>query len=101
MDDWAPYREVLGAWSEAGILPECTREWEMFSDQIRAAAEAHGVKMMSVFDALNGPAHDRDLVELGWLRSDGEHLNTEGAGQVADALTAVGFEPSLPPQAGR
>lgn len=127
--DWAPYRETLGSvferiwelrdgkptvfravdmftpllgpWSEAGIRPECTREWEMMSDQVRAAAEAHGVRMVSVFDALNGPERDRDLVELGWVRSDGQHLNAEGAARMAEALAAAGFEPSAPPRPAR
>lgn len=93
------YTPSLGPWAEAGILQECLREWTTFSEQVRAAAETHGVRMVSIFDALNGPEHDRDLVELGWVRSDGEHLNAEGAARVADALRAVGFEPRLPPEA--
>lgn len=125
--DWAPYREtlgrvfdriwelrdgkptviravdmyspVLGSWEEAGIREACTREWTTFSDQIRASAAAHGVRMVSIFDALNGPDHDRDLVERGWVCVDGEHLSAEGREQVADALAAEGFEPTLPPQA--
>ena len=92
------YSPVLAAWNEAGILPECTREWGMMSDQIRAAAEAHGVPMVSMFDALNGPEHDRDLVELGWICVDGEHLSTEGAARAAEALAAAGFEPVSPPR---
>ena len=127
--DWAPYREVLGRvfdrvwdlregrptifravdmyapvlaqWTEAGILPECTREWTMMSDQVRASAEAHGVRMVSVFDALNGPQHDRDIVQLGWIGADGEHLNLEGAAQVADALAEAGFTPLESPPSQR
>jgi len=91
------YSPVIGQWEDAGVLDECTREWAMMSDQIRAAAEAHGVLMISVFDALNGPEHDRDLVELGWILSDREHLNAEGVDEVANALAAAGFEPSWPP----
>jgi len=123
--DWAPYREMLGrvfervwelreerptvvrtadmfvpmidAWDQAGVLEECRREWEMMSDQVRVAAEAHGWRMVSIFDALNGPHHDRDLVERGWVHADSEHLNAEGAARLAEALAAVGFEPLTPP----
>ncbi len=95
------YAPVLGQWEAGGVLAECTREWETMSDQVRAAAEAHGVLMVSVFDALNGPEHDRDLVELGWVLSDGEHLNAEGVEQVAEALAAAGFEPLVPAQRRR
>lgn len=122
--DWRPYRETLGSvfdrvwelragsptvvrtvdmfvpmlgqWSRAGIRPECTREWETMSEQIRVAAETHGVRMVSIFDALNGSEHARDLVEAGWVRSDGEHLNAEGAARIAEALAAHGFEPIAP-----
>jgi len=87
------YSPVLGPWEAGGVLAECTREWVMMSDQIRAAAEAHGVVMVSIFDALNGPKHDRDLVELGWVLSDGEHLNADGVEAAADALADAGFEP--------
>ena len=38
------YSPVLGPWAEAGVLDACTREWAMMSDQIRAAAEAHGAR---------------------------------------------------------
>ncbi len=120
-DDWTPYRQVLGdvmeriwelrdgratviravdmytpvlrQWREAGIADACTREWTMMSNQVRAAAEAHGVQFVSVYDALNGPAHDRDLLELDWVRSDGEHLNSAGAQAIADAIAAAGFDP--------
>ena len=125
-DDWAPYRAslgrvferiwdlregkptvfravdmyapALGPWEAAGILPECTREWTTFSEQIRAAAEAHGVRMVSIYDALNGPEHDRDLVELGWICVDGAHPSVAGSARAAEALAAAGFEPMPPPR---
>jgi hypothetical protein len=124
-EDWQPYREVLNeiydeiwairagaptvlratdlynplisAWSAAGVEPECTAAWESLSNVIDEAAVANGATMVSAYDVINGPEHDEDPRETGYIGPDGEHTTDEGAGAIADALAAVGFEPSTKP----
>ena len=52
--------------------------------------------MVSAYDALNGPNHDVDIAQAGYLR-DEMHLNAAGGAVVAEALAAEGFEPSQAP----
>jgi lysophospholipase L1-like esterase len=74
----------------------CTTTFETMSDAIRLAAERSGATMVSAFDALNGPNHDVDFAQAGYL-SDDMHLNAAGGAVVAEALADAGFEPSQAP----
>ena len=65
---------------------------------IREAAEANGAVFVSLFDVFNGPEHDEDPREKGWISDDGVHAGDEGLSVVADALAAVGFDVSEPPR---
>jgi hypothetical protein len=129
---WAGYREALGAlygeiWqlragaptvvigidlynsfvaqqSEAGINVECRALFDKFSDVQREVAEAHGAKWVSIYDALNGPSHDLDAVELGYIGPTDDMPdiafyvpNEIGAEMIADALAAAGFDPAMQP----
>jgi lysophospholipase L1-like esterase len=94
-DFWNPF---IAPWREAGIEPECTANWEVLSQVIRKAAGANGVGVAAVFDVFNGPEHDEDPREKGWIDEDGAHPSDEGRAVVADALAAVGFEVSEPPR---
>ena len=69
---------------------------ETMSETVRLAAEKGGATMVSAYDALNGPNHDVDIAQAGYLRDD-VHLNAAGGAVVAEALAAVGFEPSQAP----
>jgi hypothetical protein len=91
------YNPVISAWREAGIDPECTEHWELWSSVIRGAAEANGAVMVSTYDLFNGPSHDEDPREKGYIGSDGEHTTTQGAAAIAAAIAAKGFEPTAPP----
>lgn len=125
VDDWQPYRDllqhiydeiwqlrdgkptvlravdlyspVISAWREAGIEPECTANWELWSQVIREAAEANGATMVSIYDLFNGPAHDEDPRERGLIGPDGQHTSPEGAALIAEAIHTVGYEPSAGP----
>jgi lysophospholipase L1-like esterase len=50
--------------------------------------------MVSIFDVFNGPNHEEDPREKGWMEGDGYHPNDAGAAAIAEALAAVGFEPN-------
>jgi lysophospholipase L1-like esterase len=66
-------------------------------DQVeRDAAEAAGAVFVSWLDLFNGPGHDVDPVEQGWL-ADGVHPNDAGRALLVDALAATGWEASEPP----
>lgn len=127
-EDWQPYRDVLNAiyteiWAlregtptllvsldhhneylrqqrETGIEPECRAWYEAVSATAAEAAADHGAMMVSVYDSLNGPNHDIDPVEMGFLGPTEQTPallwrtpNEIGAAVVVDAIAAVGFEP--------
>lgn len=91
------YNPAISAWREAGIEPECTDHWELWSGVMRDAAEANGAVMVSPYDLFNGPDHDEDPREKGYIGPDGQHTTPEGAAAIADAIAAEGFEPTPPP----
>jgi len=88
---------MISEWRELGIDAGCITGWESNSATVRAAAEVHGITMVSLFDLFNGPNHDEDPREKGWIRGDGYHANEAGAAAIADALAAAGFEPTTQP----
>jgi lysophospholipase L1-like esterase len=91
------YNPVISPWRDAGIEPECTAAWESWSDAIRETAEANGATMVSMYDLFNGPDHQEDPREKGFIGSDGSHTTPEGAAAMAEALDAVGYEFSPAP----
>lgn len=124
VEDWQPYRDVfdqvyneiwklregqptiirtydiplgyLAPWTELGIESECTANWESQFQVVREAAEANGAGFVSVMDVFNGPNHDEDPFEKGWM-FDSIHPNDEGFDIIAELLTAYGYEVSQPP----
>lgn len=126
VDDWQPYRDVLdqvydeiwklregqptiirtydvyngffAPWRELGIETECTANLEIQAQVEREAAEANGAYFVSLFDVFNGPNHDEDPIEKGWMADDGMHAGGEGLDIVAETLASVGFEVSEPPR---
>lgn len=91
------YNPWFGPWTDLGVEPECTAIWEGQTRAIREAAEANGAVFVSFFDLFNGPEHDEDPREKGWIGEDGMHASEEGGAAAAEALAAVGFELSEPP----
>jgi hypothetical protein len=87
----------LPDWREAGIEPECTAAWEAQADAIHEAADEYGVLTASFYDEFNGPDHDEDAREKGYIAADGFHQSM-GAGVTAqvEVLHALGYEPIVP-----
>ena len=126
VEDWQPFRDVLDQvfdeiwtlregkptiirtydvplgfvtpWKELGIEPECTANLEIQAQVEREAAEANGAGFVSLFDVFNGPNHDEDPVQKGWMLDDLMHAGEEGLDIVAKTLAAYGFEASEPPR---
>jgi len=49
-----------------------------------------------VYDAFNGPNHDEDPREKGYIGPDGEHTNEEGRKIIAKLFHELGYEPVTP-----
>jgi hypothetical protein len=92
-DQFAGY---LVDWREAGIEAECTATFEAASGAIREAADDHGVAMASVYDVFNGPDHDEDPREKGYVASDGYHASLRGASAHAEILHSLGYDAIIP-----
>lgn len=92
---------AISAWRQAGIESECTAALEAMNKAIREAAEDNGARLVSLYDVFNGPDHDhdhdQDPREKGWIGGDGIHMSPDGMTVIADALAAVGFEPTTAP----
>lgn len=88
---------IISEWRDLGKESGCIASWESNSEAIRASAETYGVTLVSLFDVFNGPNHDQDPREKGWIHEDGIHTNEAGALAIADALAATGFEPTTQP----
>jgi hypothetical protein len=126
LEDWQPYRDVLdqvyneiwklrdgqptiirtydvplgfiARWRELGIEPECIANWEIQFQVVQQAAEAYGAGFVSVFDVFNGPNHDEDPIEKGWMLDDLMHAGDEGLNVVAETLASYGFDVSESPR---
>jgi hypothetical protein len=91
------YNPVVAPWRERGVFEACTACWENFNDAVELAAEASNVPFLSRYDAFNGPNHDEDPREKGYIRSDGEHPTDLACQYTADLLSEMGYEPVTPP----
>jgi hypothetical protein len=87
------YNPVLADWREAGIADECTAAWEMFTQTVAEAAAMFGVPTASMFDTFNGPDHDEDPREKGFIGSDKKHTTNEGKAAMVQVLHALGYDP--------
>jgi len=65
--------------------------YDIISTAFRQSAEAHGVPVVSAYDALNGPNHDQDIDAKGLLW-DGEHLNEAGVKLMVELLHGSGYD---------
>lgn len=92
VDAYAP----VVAWKAAGVDTYCTGLWETWTTVARDVAAEYRVPMASMYDAFNGPGHDLDPVERGYIGSDGIHPNDAGRQAQVDVLAALGYTPVEP-----
>ena len=90
------YNPVIADHREAGIEAECIAAWEAFSQTIREAAAEFGVPTASMFDAFNGPNHDEDPREKGFIGSDKQHTTDQGKAAMVEVLHGLGYDPTNP-----
>lgn len=87
------YVPVIADWRKAGVYRDCTAGWEAAADTHRDVAAEFGVPMASLYDAFNGPNHDRDPVARGLIAPDGIHTSEKGQALVQATLDRLGYEP--------
>ena len=90
------YNPLYSAWREHGVFNDCLHCWENYNETIHQAAAAHNVPVAHVYDAFNGPNHDEDPRDKGYIGSDGMHTNETGRDIIADLLRKLGYEYSVP-----
>jgi hypothetical protein len=90
------YVPILRQWREAGLEEACTQCLENMIEAIHQAAAAHNVPVAHVYDAFNGPNHDEDPRDKGYIASDGQHTSVLGQQVIAGLLRELGYEPVAP-----
>ncbi|NJC95256.1 MAG: hypothetical protein C3F07_14220 [Anaerolineales bacterium] len=90
------YVPVLTQWREAGLEVECTRCIENMVAAVHEAAAAQNIPVARVYDALNGPNHDVDPRDMGYIGADDIHTSDLGQQVIASLLRELGYEPVVP-----
>jgi hypothetical protein len=88
------YNPTISDWRAAGIAPECTANWEAVSTAAREVAGQNDVPFASMYDAFNGPGHDKDPRARGLvLAPGGIHTTSKGQALMTATLDALGYAP--------
>ena len=87
------YNPLISTHRDKNVEVECTACWETFNSAVHQAAEAYNIPVVSIYDAFNGPDHNEDPVEKGYIGPDGVHASAEGQQVIADILSEAGYEP--------
>jgi len=90
------YMPLYSEWKNYGIEKECTCCWENLNFAIHQAAAVYNVPVARVYDAFNGPNHDEDPREKGYIGDDGEHTTEKGQKVIADLMKELGYDPISP-----
>lgn len=90
MDYYCP---IYSQWKARGEYEENRRCWEALNEIIHQAAAEHNVPVAHVYDAFNGPNHDEDPREKGYIGPDGQHTSKEGRKVIADLFRELGYAP--------
>jgi hypothetical protein len=86
------------SWEEAGLVRQCTKEFEAFAGAIATAAAADRVPVADVYTAFNGIDHREDPVAKGYIQTDGIHPNDKGRAVIARTLAGLGYKPVKSPR---
>ena len=86
----------IADWREVGIEAECTATWEALSAAIREATGEYGVATASIYDLFNGPDHDEDPREKGYIAGGSYYPSRDGALAKAEVLHDLGYGAIIP-----
>jgi hypothetical protein len=81
---------------EYGVYEECKECMDNTNIAIHQAAATHNIPVARVYDAFNGPNHDEDPNDKGYLYPDGIHTSEEGKKIIAILFRELGYEPVNP-----
>lgn len=87
------YNPMISRFRKNNMEAECTHCQEIFNNIIHEAAAAYNIPTVSLYDAFNGPDHDQDPREKGYIGYDGLHTSLEGQQLIADLLSEAGYDP--------
>jgi len=93
MDFYVP---IHSEWKERGEYEENRRCWNTLNETVHQAAAEYNIPVARVYDALNGPDHDEDPREKGYIGDDGLHTNEKGQKVIADLFRKSGYDPITP-----
>ena len=82
-------------WREGGQFDEYQRCVAALDEAILQVGKEHGIPVADTGLALNGPNHDQDPNDMGYLY-DGVHENDVGAQVVADVFRKLGYAAVVP-----
>ncbi len=92
------YIPIVSIWKEEGFYEECLHCWENYNLAIEMAAANYNVTVAPVFETFNGVDHDEDPRDKGFITYDGIHTTDAGAQAIADDLSTLGYDITIPPQ---
>jgi len=87
------YNPVISEHRNNNVEVECTECFETHNLAVRNAADAFNIPFVSIYDAFNGPDHNEDPREKGYIGDDGIHASEIGQQVIADLLSDVGYDP--------
>ena len=90
------YSSSNNEWKEWGRFDAYKSCWETINETIHQTAEEHNIPVAEVYAVFNGPTHDEDPMDKGYLRPDGEHPSEAGAKVIAEAFRKLGYDPIIP-----
>jgi hypothetical protein len=93
MDFYVP---IHGEWKQRGEYEENKRCWDALNETVHQIAAEHNIPVACVYDALNGPDHNEDPRDKGYIGDDGIHTNEAGQRVIADLFRRLGYEPIIP-----
>ena len=83
-------------WREQGMFDEYQRCVAALDAAILQAGQERGILVADTGLALNGPNHDQDPNDKGYISADGIHENDVGAKIVADVFRKLGYAAIVP-----
>jgi len=89
------YSSSNGDWKKWGKYEEYKRCWEAMSATIHQVAAERKIPVAEVYTAFNGPSHDEEPMDKGYIQPDGEHPSEAGARVIAEAFRKLGYVPSV------
>jgi hypothetical protein len=90
MDVW---QFLYPTFQAAGTLDVARSVWQEVNAAVIDAADSRGIEVIHAYDAITGPAGDRDPVAAGDVVDDEFHLTVQGQMRVVDLIVGLGFAP--------